>query len=351
MLRKLLDIFIQLILSKVQVENVLVLLSTRNHALLEFSAILGHDVGAVRLSLELHGCVEVCANNFVGDEVVNSLFDLAVGLSGNADDVFDEISIVILEPLSTNQILLSPYNFRNVFQNQNVFLNPFLLEKFCNIFGRLDRVNNQVPHNLSQADFDRDVVLLVDRLDQLIQLAKVAFASPFQLVEGLVEFCVLGSDVFVDLDFFQGKFFFEHGLFTVLKAIFELLVGLLGHFSLLQELLKSLLLLRNLLLKFILVRAELSSVLCLSDLVLHLLDLLQGTLFLSIKHFELAFKLGPLSFDLSISDLDLGFDFEVFVPGTSLLLELFRFIQLLLYLLKIFFGFSHGFFKIGFPLI
>ena len=105
--------------------------SSRNHSLFEFSTITCNNIGAFCLSLEFHGHIEILANDLIRDKVVDSLLNFAIGFSGNVNDIFDEVSLVALKLLTTNLILLLPINSGNVFQNQDIFLNAFLLEELC----------------------------------------------------------------------------------------------------------------------------------------------------------------------------------------------------------------------------
>ena len=67
------------------------MLSTRDHTLFEFSALIGHNV-LDTLSLEFNCCVEVLTNYFIPKEIPDGSLKMRM-TSAYLDDIIDEVRL------------------------------------------------------------------------------------------------------------------------------------------------------------------------------------------------------------------------------------------------------------------
>lgn len=138
--------------------------SPANHTLFEFSPVLGDYVFHAE-SLQLDCRVEVFADDFVSQEIPHSLVEVSV-FSADFNYFIDEDSLVANDFLDALVLLF----LRDILENYQIFKQSFLFQELCAVLSTLRSVDNEELEGLAQSYFDRDVIFIVDRLNEFVQL-------------------------------------------------------------------------------------------------------------------------------------------------------------------------------------
>lgn len=200
-------VFVELELAKIEIENVLAAVTSWDHTLFELNSVQGDNISAVCFPLESYSAIKISADYLVSHKVVDSSLNLPIVPSSHINHVRDELSSKVLQLLGADLIFAPLELLWNVFQDHDVFHEAFLFQELCDVFWGLRCVNDQEFQAFGQAHLYRNVVLSVDRFDQLIELSKVASASLLELIQDLHQPCVLRPELFVHLDLFELKLF------------------------------------------------------------------------------------------------------------------------------------------------
>jgi hypothetical protein len=180
------------------------MLAAADHALLELGAILCNDLFHAQF-LKLDGGCKVLHDNFVTAEISHCFFQQVV-LSAYLHHIVNKCCLGFLDP---SLDAFGKRTFRHVRQNQKVLSYVFLFEEFIANCCCLLRVDNQELEALFEGDFDCDVVLAINRLDKLVELAKVTLASALKLLQDSREAGIVGFYIFLRLKLAQFKLLFK----------------------------------------------------------------------------------------------------------------------------------------------